>query len=131
MAEEEPGGAAAQGPGGAADGRPGEGAPADAEGRDDLIPVRMVVQYAYCRRLGYLEHVQGEFVHNEFTVDGRFKHRNVDRPAGQRRMAEEAAARGGEGDSAASASAGRDGAEGGDNSSGSGGKDRGPDRSSG
>ena len=59
----------------------------------DLIPVRMLVQYAYCRRLGYLEHVQGEFVHNEYTVDGRLKHRNVDRPAGQRRMAEEAAER--------------------------------------
>ena len=68
----------------------GAEAPAPAQ---DMIPVRMLVQYAYCRRLGYLEHVQGEFVHNEYTVDGRFKHRNVDKPAGQRRMAEEAAGR--------------------------------------
>ncbi len=67
-------------------------APAPAQ---DLIPVRMLVQYSYCRRLGYLEHVQGEFEHNEYTVDGRLKHRNVDRPAGQRRMAEEAAERDG------------------------------------
>ena len=61
-------------------------------GHDDLIPVRMLVQYAYCRRLGYLEHASGEFEHNEYTVDGRFKHRNVDKPAGQKKMAEAAAA---------------------------------------
>ena len=59
--------------------------------RDDLIPVRMLVEYAYCRRLGYLMHVDGEFEHNEYTVDGKFKHRNVDKPAGQRKMAEAAA----------------------------------------
>lgn len=73
----EKGGAAASGNGGG--------------GHDDLIPVRMLVQYAYCRRLGYLEHASGEFEHNEYTVDGRFKHRNVDRPAGQKKMAEAAA----------------------------------------
>ena len=87
------------GAGGGAESRGGGAAAADAAPaeHDDLIPVRMVVQYAYCRRLGYLEHVQGEFVHNEFTVDGRFKHRHVDKPAGQRRMAEEAAAGAGKG----------------------------------
>ena len=61
-------------------------------GHDDLIPVRMVVQYAYCRRLGYLEYAHGEFEHNEFTIDGRHKHRRVDVPAGQKKMAEAAAA---------------------------------------
>ena len=104
MDEEPGGGAPAEGPGegaAAADAAPAE--------RDDLIPVRMLVQYAYCRRLGYLEYVQGEFVHNEFTIDGRLKHRNVDKPAGQRRMAEEAEARGRDG----AGKGGKDGAEGG------------------
>jgi len=44
----------------------------------DLIPVRMLVQYAYCKRLAYMEWVQGEFAYNEYVVDGKYKHRNVD-----------------------------------------------------
>lgn len=54
----------------------------------DLIPVERLARFAYCRRLGYMEQGQGEFAHNELTVDGHYQHRNVDRPAGGRSMAD-------------------------------------------
>ena len=57
---------------------------------DDLIPVRMLVQYAYCNRLGYLEWVQGEFESNYYVADGKYQHRNVDKPSGTKKMQEEA-----------------------------------------
>lgn len=60
-------------------------APAPAQ---DLIPVERLARFAYCRRLGYLEQGQGEFAHNELTVDGHYKHRNVDKSAGGRKMAD-------------------------------------------
>jgi CRISPR-associated protein Cas1 len=44
----------------------------------DLVPVRMLNEHAYCPRLAYLEWVQGDFVDNAETVEGRFQHRNVD-----------------------------------------------------
>ena len=44
-----------------------------------LLPVRMLNEFAYCPRLGYLEWVQGEFADNDDTVEGRYHHRNVDR----------------------------------------------------
>ncbi len=47
-----------------------------------LLPVRMLNEFAYCPRLFYLEWVQGEFVDNEFTVEGRFAHRRVDAGGG-------------------------------------------------
>jgi CRISPR-associated protein Cas1 len=47
-----------------------------------LMPVRMLNEFAYCPRLFFLEWVQGEFVDNEFTVEGRFAHRRVDARAG-------------------------------------------------
>ena len=47
-----------------------------------LMPVRMLNEFAYCPRLFYLEWVQGEFVDNEFTVEGRFAHRRVDARVG-------------------------------------------------
>ncbi len=43
-----------------------------------LLPVRMVLQHVYCKRLFYLEWVDGEFTHNKYTVEGTFAHRNVD-----------------------------------------------------
>lgn len=46
-----------------------------------LIPARMINEFTYCPRLFYLEFVQGEFVDNEFTVEGRFAHRRVDAKA--------------------------------------------------
>ncbi len=48
----------------------------------ELIPVRMLNEFAYCPRLSYIEWVQGEFVDSADTVDGRFQHRRVDRTAG-------------------------------------------------
>ena len=40
----------------------------------------MLNEFAYCPRLAYLEWVQGEFVHNLDTLEGRFGHRRVDEP---------------------------------------------------
>jgi len=44
----------------------------------DLVPARMLNEFAYCPRLCYLEWVQGEFQDNTDTVEGRFQHRRVD-----------------------------------------------------
>jgi hypothetical protein len=44
----------------------------------DLIPARMLNEFCYCPRLAYLEWVQGEFVDNLETREGRFGHRRVD-----------------------------------------------------
>lgn len=48
----------------------------------DLVPVRMINEYAYCPRLFYLEWVQGEFEDNADTVQGRARHRRVDHEQG-------------------------------------------------
>jgi len=56
-----------------------------------LIPARMVNEFVYCPRLAYLEWVQGEFAHNEFTTDGKIKHRRVDQKGGRMPQADEAA----------------------------------------
>jgi CRISPR-associated protein Cas1 len=45
---------------------------------DDLLPVRMLNEYAYCPRLFHLMHVEGRWADNAFTVDGRNVHRRVD-----------------------------------------------------
>jgi len=47
----------------------------------DLIPARMLSEFVYCPRLCYIEWIDGEFVDNEDTVDGRFQHRRVDSEA--------------------------------------------------
>ena len=47
-----------------------------------LMPARMVNEYQYCPRLAYLEWVQGEWADSADTVDGRFKHRRVDKRGG-------------------------------------------------
>ncbi len=47
----------------------------------ELIPARMLNEFAYCPRLAYLEWVQGEFADNLDTIEGRFAHRRVDRPS--------------------------------------------------
>ncbi|MGH7162976.1 MAG: CRISPR-associated endonuclease Cas4g/Cas1g [Planctomycetota bacterium] len=49
----------------------------------DLLPARMLNEFAYCPRLFYLEWVQGEFRDSADTVEGRWRHRNVDRPSGE------------------------------------------------
>jgi CRISPR-associated protein Cas1 len=39
----------------------------------------MLNEYVYCPRLAYLMWVQGEFAHNEYTVEGALRHRRVDK----------------------------------------------------
>lgn len=52
-------------------------------GRDQpLMPLRMLNESVYCPRLAYLEWVQGEWADSAETVDGRYRHRRVDQPAG-------------------------------------------------
>ena len=48
----------------------------------DLVPARMLNEFTYCSRLGYMEWVQGEFADSADTVDGRFQHRRVDKESG-------------------------------------------------
>ena len=45
----------------------------------DLVPARMVNEFAYCPRLFFLEWVQARFADNADTVEGRYQHRVVDR----------------------------------------------------
>lgn len=45
-----------------------------------LIPARMLNEFTYCPRLGYLEWVQGEWAENLETMQGTFGHRNCDKP---------------------------------------------------
>lgn len=47
-----------------------------------LIPARMVNEYQYCPRLAYLEWVQGEWADSADTVEGRHRHRRVDKRSG-------------------------------------------------
>ncbi len=54
-----------------------------------FLPVRMLNEFAYCRRLGYLEWVQGEFADSADTVEGRYHHRLVDRSRQRRRASGE------------------------------------------
>ncbi len=51
-------------------------------GDQPLMPARMINEYQYCPRLAYLEWVQGEWAESADTVDGRYKHRRVDKAAG-------------------------------------------------
>ena len=57
-----------------------------AQSGEDLAGLRMLVQYAYCRRLGYLEHAQKEFDYNAEVIEGKYAHRRVDRQAGAEKM---------------------------------------------
>jgi CRISPR-associated protein Cas1 len=53
-----------------------------------FLPARMLNEFAYCPRLAYLEWVQGEFADSADTVEGRVRHRNVDRERQRGRPAE-------------------------------------------
>lgn len=63
----------------------------------DLVPVRMLNEYAYCPRLAYLEWVQGEFQDSADTVQGRLRHRRVDEEGGTGLPASDAEVDGGRG----------------------------------
>ena len=56
-----------------------------------LIPARMLNEFAYCPRLFHLEFVQGEWADNEFTLDGRLTHRRADERKGAIPAAEDIA----------------------------------------
>ena len=43
------------------------------------LPARMVNEFAYCPRLFYFEHVEGLFVDNADTTEGRIRHKRVDK----------------------------------------------------
>jgi len=45
----------------------------------DLLPVRMLNEYAYCPRLFHLMHVEGRWADNAYTVDGRNTQRRADK----------------------------------------------------
>ena len=47
--------------------------------QQDLIPARMLNEFTYCPRLGYLEFVHGEWADNYETKNGTFGHRRVDK----------------------------------------------------
>ncbi len=44
----------------------------------DLLPARMLNEYAYCPRLFYLEWVEAEWADSADTEEGRLRHRRVD-----------------------------------------------------
>jgi CRISPR-associated protein Cas1 len=44
----------------------------------ELIPVRMLNEYAYCPRLFHFMHIEGRWADNAFTAEGRAVHRRVD-----------------------------------------------------
>lgn len=48
----------------------------------DLVPARMVNEFTYCPRLFFLEWVQARFADNDYTVEGRYQHRVVDKEKG-------------------------------------------------
>ena len=54
----------------------------------ELAGLRMLVQYAYCKRLGYLEHAQKEFEYNAEVIEGKYAHRRVDRQAGAEKLSD-------------------------------------------
>lgn len=58
-------------------------AQASVQSSPELIPARMLNEFAYCPRLCYIEWVQGEFLDSADTVDGRFQHRRVDKASGK------------------------------------------------
>ena len=50
----------------------------------------MLAQYTYCKRLGYMEWVQGEFESNKYVEEGRYNHKNVDVERGKTKLAKSA-----------------------------------------
>ena len=45
----------------------------------DLLPLRMLNEYAHCPRLFHLMHVEGRWADNAFTAEGRNVHRRADK----------------------------------------------------
>ena len=55
------------------------GSGAEPSDSPDLLPVRMLNEFAYCPRLFHLMHVEGRWADNVYTVQGKAAHRRVDR----------------------------------------------------
>jgi CRISPR-associated protein Cas1 len=55
----------------------------------ELVPARILNEFAYCPRLAYIEWVQGEFADSADTVEGRHQHRRVDQESGAMPAADE------------------------------------------
>lgn len=53
--------------------------PTEEPDNDRYLPARMINECAYCPRLFYLMHVEGQFAPNAETVEGDHVHRQVDR----------------------------------------------------
>ena len=49
------------------------------EHETELLPVRMLNEYAYCPRLYHLMHIEGRWADNVYTIEGRHVHRRVDK----------------------------------------------------
>ncbi len=49
----------------------------------ELVPARMVNEFTYCPRLFFLEWVESRFADNADTVEGTWRHKRVDTPAGR------------------------------------------------
>lgn len=58
----------------------------------DLIPARMLNEFAYCPRLFHIEYVQGDFAPNQDTLEGALVHRRVEDETGRLPPAEELSA---------------------------------------
>lgn len=55
----------------------------------ELVPARMVNEFAYCPRLFFLEWVQSRFADNVDTVEGSYTHRVVDKEGGKAPLPED------------------------------------------
>jgi len=62
-----------------ADGNEQPGSQDGCEETEDLLPVRMLNEYAYCPRLFHLMHVEGRWADNNYTVEGRNVHQRADK----------------------------------------------------
>ena len=60
----------------------GAAEPVSVSALPDLVPARMLNEYAYCPRLCWMEWVEGEFTDSADTVEGTIQHRRVDKEGG-------------------------------------------------
>jgi CRISPR-associated protein Cas1 len=49
------------------------------DGERELLPVRMLNEFAYCPRLYHLMHVEGRWAENVYTIEGKALHKRVDK----------------------------------------------------
>jgi len=54
----------------------------------ELIPVSILAEYAYCPRSAYIHWIQGEQIISPDVIEGKIKHRNVDKTTGTKKLQE-------------------------------------------